>query len=149
MTATLTTPSTPSTRSTTRRSTRALGIATAAVMLAGAGVVIAAPAEAKGGGAKIVTGNCSGATDWKLKAKARDGGLEVEFEVDSNRNGRTWSYTLRHDGRLVATGRRVTQAPSGSFSVTRRMVDAPGTHRITATAKNLRTGEVCRAAMTA
>ena len=84
-----------------------------------------------------------------FKAKARDGGLEVEFEVDSNRNGRTWSYTLRHDGRLVATGRRVTQAPSGSFSVTRRMVDAPGTHRITATAKNLRTGEVCRAAMTA
>ena len=66
-----------------------------------------------------VIGDCSARTDWKLKAKERDGGLEVEFEVDSNRVGQTCDFAERgpirpgqsaHDGpqRIVQCG-----APDG------------------------------------
>lgn len=130
----------------TRRTQALLSAATAITVVAG-GLVLAAPAEAKGSRATIVRGDCSGATNWKLKAKPDDGRMEVEFEVDSNRTGQRWSFTIRHDGAVKASGRRTTTAPSGSFSVERRLVDAPGAHRFTATATNLRTGEICRAAL--
>jgi hypothetical protein len=123
-----------------------LSTATAAAVLAG-GLVLAAPAEAKGSRATITRGDCSAATNWKLKAKPDDGRLEVEFEVDSNRVGQRWTYTIRHDGTVKASGVRTTVGRSGSFSVERRIVDAPGVHRITATAKNRRTGETCRASL--
>jgi hypothetical protein len=130
-----------------KRRQQALLSAATAVAVAVGGVVLAAPAQAKGSRATIVRGDCSGATNWKLKAKPDDGRMEVELEVDSNRTGQRWTYTIRHDGVVTASGRRTTTAPSGSFSVERRIVDAPGAHRITATAKNLRTGEICRAAL--
>jgi hypothetical protein len=129
-------------------STRRFGAtAIAAVMLTG---LAAAPALAKDGDGRVIKrGNCSASTDWKLKAKPDDGRLEVEFEVDSNRNGQRWTWSIRHDGSVVHSGRRTTLPPSGSFSVERRVVDAPGRHRISATAKNLRTGEICRASLRA
>ncbi len=49
---------------------------------------------------------------------------------------------------MFASGRRTTTAPSGSFSVERRTTDRAGTQRISATARNSRTGEVCRATLT-
>ncbi|MCU0284290.1 MAG: hypothetical protein MUD13_10415 [Candidatus Nanopelagicales bacterium] len=119
--------------------------ALAAVMLTG---LAATPALAKDGDGRVIKrGSCSASTDWKLKAKPDDGRLEVEFEVDSNRVGQRWTWTIRHDGRTVASGRRVTKAPSGSFSVERRIVDAPGRHTVSATARNPRTGETCRASV--
>ena len=128
--------------------TRTLGIATVALALVGSAAAFA-PAEAKGNGAVSKRVSCSAhRTVATLKAKPRNGVLEVEMEVDSNRNGQRWSYTLRHDGSLVATGRRTTLAPSGSFTVRRTMRDAAGAHRVTATAKNLRTGETCRVGIT-
>jgi hypothetical protein len=90
-------------------------------------------------------GNCTAATDWKLKAKARDGRLEVEFEVDSNRNGQTWSFAMAQNGSRFATGTRITRPPSGSFSVERVRPDTAGVDRFVATAANARTGERCRA----
>ena len=126
--------------------TRRIGAsALAAVMLTG---LASAPALAKDGdGRVLVRGDCSARTDWKLKAKPDDATLEVEFEVDSNRSGQRWTWSIRHDGTVVASGRRTTQPPSGSFSVERTVRDAPGTHRISATARNLRTGETCRASL--
>lgn len=97
----------------------------------------------------IKRGSCSAATDWKLKAKPRDGRMEVEFEVDSNRNGQRWTYTLRHDGVVKVSGTRTTRAPSGSFSVERRLPNAPGVHTFRATATNVSTGETCRASLRA
>ena len=96
---------------------------------------------------KVTRGNCTAATDWKLKAKPRDGRMEVELEVDSNRVGQRWTYTLRHDGIVKASGTRITRAPSGSFSVERRLPDAPGVHQISARAVNASTGETCRASV--
>ncbi len=126
--------------------TRRIGATTVAALMM-TGVVATTPAFAKNGndGRVIATGDCSRRTDWKLKAKPDDGRMEVEFEVDSNRNGQRWSWTIRHDGVVKKSGRRTTHAPSGSFEVRRLLTDAPGKHTFTATARNLRTGEVCRA----
>ena len=51
-----------------------------------------------------------------------------------------WSTTARSPPGARAT----THAPSGSFSVERRMVNLRGTDKIVFKARNLRTGEVCR-----
>lgn len=119
--------------------------ALAAVMVTG---FAAGPALAKGGDGRVIKrGSCSAAADWKLKAKPDDGRLEVEFEVDSNRVGQRWTWTLRHDGGIVRSGTRTTKAPSGSFSVERRIVDARGRHTVSATARNSQTGEICRASV--
>jgi hypothetical protein len=126
--------------------TRRIGTAAlAAALLTG---LAGAPALAKDGDGRIIKrGDCSASADWKLKAKPDDGRLEVEFEVDANRAGQRWTWTIRHDGSTVASGRRTTEAPSGSFSVERRIVDAPGLHTVSATARNLRTGQTCRASL--
>lgn len=92
----------------------------------------------------IRRGSCSGATDWKLKASPQDGRVEVEGEVDSNRNGQTWHWRIRHNGSLSARGTATTHPPSGSFEVRRVLVDAPGTDTIVFRAHNPRTDEVCR-----
>jgi len=111
------------------------------------GLAAATPAAAKGGQDDriVLRGSCSAAAEWKLKAKPDDGRLEIEWEVDSNRVGQRWSWRIAHDGTTLASGHRTTHAPSGSFSVERRIRDASGKHAITATARNARTGEVCRA----
>jgi hypothetical protein len=128
--------------------TRRLGSTALALLMIG-GLTATSPASAKDGdGRIIVRGDCSSRSDWKLKAKPDDGRMEVEFEVDSNRNGQTWTWTLRSNGSMFASGTRTTQAPSGSFSVERRTADAGGNQRISATARNARTGESCRASLT-
>jgi hypothetical protein len=105
-------------------------------------------ARAGAGGRVIVRGDCSKRADWKLKATPENGRLKVEFEVDSSKVGRSWTWTVRSNGFVVASGRRTTQGPSGSFSVERRTSDDSGSQRISATARNSRTREVCRASLT-
>ncbi|MFN8126672.1 MAG: hypothetical protein U0R64_09225 [Candidatus Nanopelagicales bacterium] len=121
-------------------------VTAAAVVALTAGALPAGIAQAKGNRNDVrVTGDCSARTDWKLKAKARDGGLEIEFEVDSNRIGQRWSYRLDHDGNTIGQGTRRTLAPSGSFSVERRSSGSTGV--VTGRAENLRNGEVCLATL--
>jgi hypothetical protein len=125
----------------------------ATVVLAASALVGWAPSASadsgSGRGDDIVrTGNCSGRADWKLKGKARDGGLEVEFEVDSNRVGQRWNFTLRQDGVVRAQGVRTTTAPSGSFSVERRVPNTAGPDRFVATATHRASGQTCRGTLT-
>ena len=89
-------------------------------------------------------GSCSGATDWKLKLSKEDGRIEVEFEVDQNRNRRTWNVQLKQDGTTFWKGQRTTRAPSGSFEVRRLAADRAGVHTFLGRAVNRSTGEVCR-----
>ena len=107
-------------------------------------VMSSTPAAASGDDSVIRTGSCSGASDWKLKVKTEDNGLEVEGEVDSNVVGQTWRWTFTDNGVRVARGTSTTTAPSGSFEVERRIANAPGTDRIVFRAVNPSTGEVCR-----
>ncbi len=102
----------------------------------------AVPAHA-GDDEQIRRGSCTGSTDWKLKAKTDDGRLEVEGEIDSNVSGQTWRWSLRHDGDLVAQGRKQTSGPSGSFSVERRVDNHAGSDALKFRAVNPQTDEVC------
>jgi hypothetical protein len=116
--------------------------------LVAATILAVAPAAfAKHGNGVQKQGTCSAQSTWKLTAKPDNGRLEVEFEVDQNVNGDTWSVRLRDNGTTFFKGMRVTQAPSGSFTVHRFTNNQAGTDMITARAANQRTGEVCRGAL--
>jgi hypothetical protein len=76
--------------------------------------VTAGPAAAKRGDVRVA-GTCSGASTSKLKLSEEDGRIEVEFEVDQNRNGVRWTVELRRNGVRFARLVRTTRPPSGSF----------------------------------
>ena len=115
-----------------------------ALGLALVATVGAQPASAKGLDVRA-QGTCSKGSAWKLKAKADNGRIETELEVDSNRVGQAWSVRLSDNGVLVWSGTRTTVAPSGSFSTARLVTNRAGTDRITATARTASTGETCSA----
>jgi hypothetical protein len=110
-------------------------------------MVFAAAAPAKDGDV-LVRGTCTKASAAKLKLSFEDGRIEVELEVDQNRNGVRWSVTLRRvvsgGTRLLFSGSRVTRPPSGSFELRRVVTNRPGRDTIRARAVSP-SGEVCRA----
>ncbi|MGZ8740665.1 MAG: hypothetical protein ACXWZ8_08735 [Gaiellaceae bacterium] len=101
-------------------------VITLAVTLAVSGLALAAAplASAKGGKDIRVRGACTQSSSAKLKLSQEDGRIEVEFEVDQNRNGVHWKVTLRRNGSLVTSTTATTHAPSGSFSL-RRVISGP------------------------
>jgi hypothetical protein len=115
----------------------------AAVAVLVGSVMAIAPMASAGGGDVIRRGSCSARSDWKLKLSPQDGGIEVEFEVDSNVNGQAWRVRITQDGNRIFSGRRVTRAPSGSFEVRTVTDDPAGTDRFRARAAFPAAGEVC------
>ena len=99
------------------------------------------------GGEKRVAGECTGSATSKLKVKPDDGKLETEFEVDQNRNGVTWKVRFRLNGERVVKTTATTQAPSGSFSVERRLANGPGSDHVVGKAISP-SGQVCKAGLT-
>jgi hypothetical protein len=112
-------------------------------------LALALPATALAGDREDVEREraCSGGSTVKLKLSEEDGGIEVELEVDQNRNGVRWQVTLRRNGKLVFRGPRVTRPPSGSFEVRRVLTNRPGPDRIVGRATSP-SGEVCRISAT-
>jgi hypothetical protein len=105
----------------------------------------AVPALAKDGDV-LVRGRCTAASTAKLKLSPENGRIEVEFEVDQNRNGVRWNVVLTRNGVRVASLSRVTRGPSGSFAARRVLANRPGNDVIRATAT--RNGERCSARAT-
>jgi hypothetical protein len=118
----------------------------ALALITAATVLPAATASAKDGDV-VKNGSCSGASDWKLKAGPDDGRIEVEGEVDSNKVGQSWSWSILHNGTVSAKGTKTTAAPSGSFEVRRVLVNVKGTDSIVFRASNAKSGETCRGAL--
>ena len=81
-------------------------IAAAFAVAAALGATTAQAATAKHGDGVRVAGTCSDTSTSKLKVKRDNGRLQVEFEVDQNRNGVPWTVELRKDGRVVFQGTR-------------------------------------------
>jgi hypothetical protein len=102
----------------------------------------AAPANAKAGDVRVA-GTCNKSATTKIKLGLRDGRIETETEVDSNRNGQSWSVRMRQNGVLVLNTTAVTKAPSGSFSVRKVLPNRAGTDTITAVSRNAATGQTC------
>ena len=109
-------------------------IAAAGLVTTGASAAFAK--SGKGNGKTF--GTCSAGSEIKAKNKAQNAQREVEFEVDQNRVGISWDWTIARGGATLASGTSVTLAPSGSFSVN-RLVAAGAPVTITAT----RAGESC------
>jgi hypothetical protein len=126
---------------------RNLRLLAAASLLVVSATVAASPVAAKSSDV-IRTGSCSGSADWKLKAGKDNGRIEVEFEVDSNRVGQVWKVKIRDNGVLRFSANRTTQAPSGSFSVDRKIANMAGPDYIKARARNVASGQVCVANLT-
>jgi hypothetical protein len=120
-----------------------------ALGLAGSAIALAPAASAHGNDAARASGSCATHGSWNLKAKPDDGRLEVEAEVDVNRAGQHWNWTIKRDGAVVRSGSAKTKAPSGSFSVHRSLANTAGTDRITFRAVNHANGNVCRGSVTA
>lgn len=93
-------------------------------------------------------GSCTGSTDWYLSLSIEGSRIEVEGEIDMDRNGVAWRWTMRNDGTQFASGTTRTKAPSGEFEVRRFTSNGPGQDRIVFRATNPATGEVCRAVAT-
>jgi len=115
----------------------------AVALFVGASIWLTAPAALAGGQDVIQRGSCSEQSDWKLKVKPDNGRLELEFEVDQNVVGEAWRVRITQNGAQIFAGTRTTQAPSGSFEVRRRPVNAAGVDRFVARATNLTSGETC------
>ena len=124
---------------TTRRLALLLAAAAAAALPLAAPT--AAHASGKGGDEIRTSGSCTNGGTWKLKAKTDDGGLEVEFEVDTNRPGQAFTVRVTDNGAQAFRGSRTTRPPSGSFEVERHIADRAGTDTIVATAT--RSGNRC------
>ena len=106
-------------------------------------VLPAAPASAGDGVERA--GDCTRTSTTKIKASHDDGRIELEGEVDSNRRGQTWRWSMLDGTTRVAAGTSTTVAPSGSFSVERRIANRAGTRTLTFRASNAATGERCTA----
>ena len=117
-----------------RRTTGAI----AASMMGAA--VLATGAGAKDGDVEV-PGTCTGASSSELDLSRENGGIEVELEVDQNRNGVRWTVTLHRNGALVGRRVGVTRGPSGSFEARFVTRDGPGADRFVARAT--RAGERC------
>ncbi len=116
----------------------------AAVAVTALVTLTAVPAAFAKDGDVRVRGACTASSSAKLKLGHEDGRIDVEFEVDQNRNGVPWKVTIRRNGALVASTTAFTRAPSGSFDVRRVIANGAGTDRVTATAKRA-SGETCAA----
>ena len=117
---------------------------TSCVLVAAAAALVAIPATSAKDGDVLVLGRCTNASSSKLKLSPEDGRIEVEFEVDQNRNGVRWAVVVRRPSTVLARTTRVTRAPSGLFELRRVVADLVGRDRITARATSP-SGEVCRA----
>jgi hypothetical protein len=111
--------------------------------------LVAAPMTVSAKDGDIIRrGSCSMRSDWKLKLSPENGRIEVEFEVDQNRNGQRWVVKMKRNGNVFWRGSRTTQPPSGSFEVRRVISNGAGADRIVARARNVSSGEVCRGVAT-
>jgi hypothetical protein len=76
------------------------------------------------------SGTCGGRATAKLKAKERDGGIEVEFEVEHVRTAGLWRIVMVQEGRVAWRGRVRTRGSRRSFGVEHRIANFPGADRI-------------------
>jgi hypothetical protein len=87
-----------------------------AATLAVTGAAATAPpnASAKGGPGVRVTGVCTKSATAQLKLSRDNGRVEVEFEVDQNRNGIPWKVTYRRSANSRPSVKSTCSATPGS-----------------------------------
>jgi hypothetical protein len=77
-----------------------------------------------------VSGSCGAGASSKLRLRAKDGAIRVEFEVRSRRRGESWRVALVHERRVVWRGRARTRSGSRSFRIRRSIPDFDGADQV-------------------
>jgi hypothetical protein len=109
-----------------------------------AAVLAVSPASAKDGRDVLVSGACTASSTSKLKLSPENGRIEVEFEVDQNRNGVVWRVALYRNGVRVTSTTATTRGPSGSFEA-RRVISRAGAPMWVTAGATRASGERCSA----
>ena len=84
---------------------------------------------------RVIERKMCGSITTKLKVSGEDAGAQIEYELDQNVNGKTWSLILKHNGKSAGSATRTTKAPSGSLHW-RVTTGGASTGTFTVTAKN-------------
>jgi hypothetical protein len=79
-------------------------------------------------------GVCGGKAGTQLRLRAKDGAIELRFEVEQARVAGTWRVVLVHERRVTWRGAARTTRSNGSFRVERALPDLPGYDTVTARA---------------
>lgn len=93
-----------------------------------------------------VQGTCGEGAECRLRLRADDGSIRVEFRVDSERSGERWRVALVHERRVVWRGRVRTRS-GGSFRVRRTVPDFEGADQVSVRASGPG-GNTCQAEAT-
>jgi hypothetical protein len=120
----------------------------ATLSLCGIPVAAAEASHGDGGDLEVrIRGKCSAGSVWRLRARAEDGKIEIEFRVEPRRRTGLWQIIVLHERRIAL--RRTLRAPSGGGSVELRttVADWWGTDDLVIRATGPR-NETCRAAAT-
>ena len=123
------------------RMARFRGVTAAISALMLVGTMLATSASADGGDVER-HGTCSGAAHWEFDASHENGRIEMEFEVDSAKAGKTWHVKLSHNGSVFDTLNKTTDH-EGNFDVDRYVNDTSGTDTLGAKAVSP-SGQVCK-----
>jgi len=131
-----------------RRLTAAVVLASVAALSVAETASPSGPGDGKDGRQEVrVAGTCSAGGTSKLRLRSRDGGIELEFEVDHNRAGRPWRVAIIHERRVTWRGVAKPTGPDGSLVLERRLPDLVGSDTVTARAWGP-AGVTCQAAAT-
>jgi hypothetical protein len=106
-------------------------------------LALSAPAPAFADNEVRVGGTCGKGATSELRLRAKDGAIQVRFEVDSHRADERWQVVLVHERRVVWRGRVRTRS-GGSFRVRRSVPDFAGADQVGARASRPR-GNTCAA----
>ncbi|MEI6363041.1 MAG: hypothetical protein WCP95_13000 [Actinomycetes bacterium] len=98
-------------------SRRVLTSAAVAALTFAAAVTPATAAPAKHGDSSrsVQVSAACGSIATTLTLRARNSGVEAEYQLDENRNGKTWKLRLSRNGQVLARARRTTIGPSGAL----------------------------------
>lgn len=118
---------------------RTVGIAGATLLLI-AGVPLAFAVTASADTER--RGSCGGSAWFDYEVEKDDGRFEVNFEVNSNRQGQQWQLRLFHDGSRYYSGVHTTDY-EGEVDIDWDRPDTSGNDSFRARARNLSSGEVC------
>jgi hypothetical protein len=124
---------------------RTIGITTAIALTSLGSVSVAQARQGTDDGAahrvsvskspRVTETKMCGSIATKLKVSGEDAGAQIEYELDQNVNGKTWSLTLKQNGKTAGSATRKTKAPSGSLHW-RLTTGGASTGTFSVTAKN-------------
>ncbi len=120
-----------------------------AAVAAALSLCAAAPA-AGGDGDRVerdVRGTCTGSSTVRLRLRAEDGRIRIEFRLEPRPRAGLWHVVVLHERRLVSRAAVRAASSGGRIELRRTVADWPGTDALVVRATSPR-NEICRASAT-